>query len=118
MSTTEAVGLARLAAALTRGPNEEEQQIQEAISRTMGEVLRHDLRNPVTGHGSSPTVRVVGAVEAFEPTRGTGWAEPRPLAGSPMGAFADRMVEKMIDAELGPALPKSAEVEAVRRRKL
>ncbi len=73
--STEAIALANLIAALARQPTEEERRVQAGIDATMRQVIRHDLKNPVTGHGSAAKVTVVGAT----PVRGSGWAEPRPI---------------------------------------
>jgi hypothetical protein len=76
-------------------------EIQEGIRRTMIDVVRHDAKHNPNQHAPSGKVSPSGAVPVSRPgeVNTTGWREPLPLA-SPNSA--DRIVEAMIDNELGP----------------
>jgi hypothetical protein len=111
---TGSVGLTRIGYVLAKPLTE--QQIQQGIARTMKDVV-HDRYQPAI-RPPAQTVRVVGAAQArdpFEPEKPidrSGWREARPLTISPMGAFADEVVGRMIDAQLGPVFPNKAEAKA------
>jgi hypothetical protein len=109
MSNTDAVGIARLAQ--FRQPTEDE--IQQQITRTMGDVVRHDARHNPNGfrHPGEGNTRPAGAVptvglpNAPGETNGIpnnwGWQAPTPL-DVPGGQSAQDAIARMCDAALGP----------------
>jgi len=85
---------------------EENARIQRGIAATMREVLRHDLKNPVTGYGSTGKVSVANAPTVVDADAPKGWAKEVPIA-LPPGQDA---IERLVNAALPHGvLPKVGE---------
>jgi hypothetical protein len=110
--STDDIAVSRLGFGMAQpsaGEAEDAARLQAGIDATMRSVIA-DRYDP-TRREPSPTVGVVGAVPvapASPLVRGTGWADPRPLA-LPPGQDA---IERLVDA----ALPHGPESKAGGRR--
>lgn len=81
-----------------------EAEIQLGINQSM----REEIRRPYNPNALNPpaTVRVANAPEvvtAGEEKRGTGWADPKPLARP--SAYEERLLSGIADKFLGAATP-------------
>ncbi len=104
---TAEAGMVAVGRAAARQPTE--QEIQQGILKSMGEVVRspynpNALRRPeATKVANAPVVTTAG-----ETKRGSGWQEEKPLASPmPKGSFIEGVVGGMIDAAHphGPGSP-------------
>jgi hypothetical protein len=86
MSTSDAIALARLAAALGRRPTAEEREIQRGIDATMREVIRHDAKHNPNAHAllAAPAIIVDPVPGPLLP----GWEKLPEAPKPPSGASA------------------------------
>ena len=123
MSDSTAIGIARVAAAMTelmqRNASPADRAIQAGIDECMRGVIRAQT-SQLPNALKCPTAQDAGTgrsgpnVNPFDtrllvtpPTRGSGWQEPKELGPvvTP-GSMEERVLDRMIDNALGPALPK------------
>jgi hypothetical protein len=83
---------------------DEAERIQRDIARTMGDVIRHDMRN--VHRRVSP---IPDTAEPRAAPKGNGWRDPAPLSLPP----GQDLIERMVNA----ALPARTRTQAQARRR-